>query len=567
MNRVFFAIFLIVLLPIAAAAQSSRSDFIRFEEVRIIEGDDPQYAASAFDDADWARITPEEIDPQGRIIWVRAYADGNKLTAAAAEQPLGFFLSALASREVFLNGVLIGKSGIPGATPAEETPGALDAVFYVPPDLIRQKENVFAIRISSHHLSAQLRWPIHSFHVAPYESPTRRRLQAYIPAIAAGGAIALGAFYFLGFYASNRRDVSSLALGILAFAVIAQLAAESWRAFDHYLYPSHMLRLYLMLGFAFVAGVALSVFSGLRFAPQRTVQISALAVIVSGFAIFLAPGFDSKLGLIILIFMIAALVAALIGARNQKRGALLSAIGFAVFLLAAFLAPYQFLDQTYYLAMAVLIIVLFATQIRLLSVEQRAREEAALQTVRLRHELLKKQIQPHFLMNTLTTLSEWIESEPKTGVAMIDALSREMRLLYEISDKTLISLHDELELCQQHLKVMSLRADADFSLQIEGATPDIQCPPAVLLTLIENAFTHNEYRNSAEFEVKTTLSGKDITMLCRAPTQAASKSSSQNGTGLAYIRARLKEAFGDNWSLESAPTQTSWETVINWRSP
>jgi len=567
MNRIFFAIFLMILLPNAAVAQSTPSDFIRFEEVRIIEGDDAQYATSEFDDANWTRITPEEIDPQGRIIWVRAYIDRDRLAAAAADHPLGFFLSALASREVFLNGVSIGASGAPGAIPDDETPGALDAVFYIPAELIRPDRNVFAIRISSHHLGARVGWPIHSFHVARFESPTKRRLQSYIPAIAAGGAIALGAFYFLGFYASNRRDPSSLALGILAFAVIAQLAAESWRAFDHYLYPSHMLRLYLMLVFSVIAGGALSVFSGLRFAPQRTAQISTLAVIVSGFAIFLAPGYDSKLGLIILIFMIAALVAALIGARNRKRGALLSAIGFALFLIAAIVAPYQFLDQTYYLAMAALIIVLFATQIRLLSDEQRAREEAALQTVRLRHELLKKQIQPHFLMNTLTTLSEWIESEPKTGVAMIDALSRELRLLYEISDKTLITLDDELELCRQHLKVMSLRADADFSLQIEGATPDILCPPAVLLTLIENAFTHNEYRDSAEFEVKTTLSGKNITIMCRAPTQAASRTSSQNGTGLAYIRARLKEAFGDDWSLESAPTHKFWETTINWRAP
>lgn len=567
MNRVFFAILLTAMLPIAAAAQSTPSDFIRFEEVRIIEGDDPRFATPGFDDANWARTTPEKIDPQGRIMWVRAHIDGDGLAAAAAEQPLGFFLSALASREIFLNGVSIGASGAPGATPDDETPGALDAVFFIPSELLRSDRNVFAIRISSHHLGARVGWPIHSFHIAPYESPTRRRLQSYIPAIAAGGAIALGAFYFLGFYASNRRDASSLALGILAFAVIAQLAAESWRAFDFYLYPLHMLRLYLMLGFALIAGGALSVFSGLRFAPQRTAQISALAFIVSGFAIFLAPGYDSKLGLIILTFMIAALVAALIGARNQKRGAFLSSIGFAIFLAAAIAAPYQFLDQTYYLAMAALIIVLFATQVRLLSVERRAREEAALQTVRLRHELLKKQIQPHFLMNTLTTLSEWIELEPKTGVAMIDALSRELRLLYDISDKTLISLADELELCRQHLKVMSLRADAVFSLQIEGGMPDIQCPPAVLLTLIENAFTHNEYRDSAEFEVKATLSGKDITILCRAPTQATSRMSSQNGTGLAYIRARLKEAFGDEWSLESAPTHKFWETVINWRSP
>ena len=355
MIRFLITLLLIVALPHWASAQSTTSNFIRSEDVRILEGDDLRYAAPGFDDANWARITPDKIDPQGRIMWVRAYIDGGRLTTAAAEKPLGFFLSALASREVFLNGVSIGASGAPGATPDNETPGALDAVFYIPPELIRPGENVFAIRISSHHLGARVGWPIHSFHVAPYESPTKRRLQSYIPAISAGGAIALGAFYFLGFYASNRRDPSSLALGILAFAVIAQLAAESWRAFDHYLYPMHMPRLYSMLFFSLIAGGALSVFSGLRFAPHRTAPISILATTASGFAIIFAPGYDGKLGLVILIFMIAALTSALIGAKNQKRGAFLSAIGFAIFLIAAIAAPYQFLDQTYYLAMAALI--------------------------------------------------------------------------------------------------------------------------------------------------------------------------------------------------------------------
>ena len=534
--------------------------------MRVIEGDDISYASLVFDDSQWDRLGPHDIDPQKRLIWIRAHVDGEQLKRDAAT-PLGFFLSALASREVYFNGVLIGASGKPGATAEDETPGALDAVYYIPPDLIRDQNNVFAIRMSSHHLGARLGWPIHNFHITEYEPATERRLEYAIPAIAASGAIALGAFYFLGFFAFNRRDGASLALGVLAFSVVGQLAAEAWRAFDYYQYPLHMLRLYLMIFFAVLAGGALSTFASLRFAPHRLAHISIVAVFLTAVAILVSPGYDGKIGISILIFMTAALVAALIGARNRKAGALLSAVGFGLFLAAAFAAPLRFLDQTYYVAMAALILVLFATQIRLLSAERRAREEAALQAVRLRHELLKKQIQPHFLMNTLTTLSEWIESDPKTGVVMIDALSQELRLLYDISDKTLISLADELELCRQHLKVMSLRADAEFALKTDADAENILCPPAVLLTLIENAFTHNEYRRDAMFEINATQSAKEITLLCRAPIQNKTERTSKNGAGLAYIRARLKEAFGDAWNLRSAQADDNWETLITWRRP
>ncbi len=567
MIRVFIFIAVIFSLVASGQAQETQSAAVTFKEVRVHEGDHPGYAAPEYDDADWLPVSRYRIDPQGRMIWVRAYVDGNQLKAATAERPLGFFFSALASREVFFNGVSIGASGTPGVSADAEIPGPLDAVYYIPTELIRPGANVLAIRISSHHLGARVRGPIHSFRVGSYEGATKHRIQSYIPAIAAGGAISLGAFYFLGLFAANRRELTSLALGILAFAVVGQLGAEVWRAFNLYFYPTHMLRIYLMLGFAALAGAALFAFSGLRFAPHRAKSISVVAVVTAGLAIYLAPGYDGKIALVFLTFMTAALVAALIGATNSERGARLSAAGFAIFILIAFIAPQRFLDQTYYLIMAMLMIVLFTMQIRLLGFERHARETAALEAVRLRHELLKKQIQPHFLMNTLTTLSEWIESEPKTGVAMIDALSNEFRLLHDISDKTLISLDDELELCRQHLMVMSLRADAAFTLHVDGGTSDIQCPPAVLLTLIENAFTHNEYRDDATFEINATQTGRDIAIICRAPIQTTINRSTQPGTGLAYIRARLKEAFGENWTLRSKPTNKAWETTISWRVP
>ena len=563
------AVFLLIFSLVLAApgfAQPTPANILAFDDVRIFGGDDPQFADPAFDDADWPQMSAFNADPQGRLIWVRARVDGDELKALSENGPPGFFLSALASREVYFNGVSIGTTGTPGATPADETPGALDAVYALPPALIQDGDNIIAIRTSSHHLGARVGWPVHTFHVSLFADPTEHRRGTYMPAIAAGGAIGLGAFYFLGLFAFNRKDVASLSLGILALAVIGQLAAEAWRAFDLYLYPAHMPRLYTMLAFAGVAGVALASFATLRFAPHRARIILIIAGVLAVLAVLFVPGYDPKIALVILVFMAAAMTAAIMGAFQKKRGAVLAALGFAAFFTTAFLMPIRFLDQIYYVAMAALIIVLFATQIRLLSIERRTGAEAALQAVRLRHELLKKQIQPHFIMNTLTTLSEWIESEPKTGIKMIDALSEEFRLLYDISEKKLISLHEETELCKRHLEIMSLRADATFTLASDIANDEIETPPAVILTLIENAFTHNEYRSDATFDLSAKAAGKEIELQFACPIADNGKTDSNNGAGLAYIRARLKEAFGDEWSLTSDADGDKWRTIITWRA-
>lgn len=118
-------------------------------------------------------------------------------------------------------------------------------------------------------------------------------------------------------------------------------------------------------------------------------------------------------------------------------------------------------------------------------------EEARLKSTRLEIELLKKHIQPHYLMNTLTALSEWIEQEPKEATKMIQSLSDEFRVLSEVSNRSLIPLKDEIRLCSSHAEIMSKRKGKEFVLSVNSINPEPAIPPALIHTLIENAIIHN----------------------------------------------------------------------------
>ena len=78
------------------------------------------------------------------------------------------------------------------------------------------------------------------------------------------------------------------------------------------------------------------------------------------------------------------------------------------------------------------------------------------------------------------------------------------------------------------------------------------CPPAVLLTLIENAFSHNEYRDGAEFEVETTHSRQRHLRSCAVRQHKPSHQVRPHKTvqALPIFARDLKEAFGDDWSLK-----------------
>ncbi len=219
--------------------------------------------------------------------------------------------------------------------------------------------------------------------------------------------------------------------------------------------------------------------------------------------------------------------------------------------------------QSYYIAVTVFLLFLFVRQARALRMTQRQSSAAELRAVQLELELLKQKIQPHFLMNTLTALSEWIESEARVGVKMIDALAAEFRAVAAMSGAADIPMQQELELCQHHLAVMGFRKDQRFELHVRNVDPNARVPPAIFHTLLENALTHNQYPAGAVFTLEEQVEGENRVYRLRSRLCSEARAKSAGGTGHSYIRARLRNAFGERWRfLSGTAAEGQWVDTI-----
>ncbi len=114
-----------------------------------------------------------------------------------------------------------------------------------------------------------------------------------------------------------------------------------------------------------------------------------------------------------------------------------------------------------------------------------------LRATRLESEMLKKIIQPHYIMNSLNSVIEWIEEKPEEGLKFIKELSDEFRSFSTFANRKSISIRDEIELCKNHIKVMEFRHHRKYRLDIKLKNLDRQIPPAIIHTLIENGITHH----------------------------------------------------------------------------
>lgn len=108
---------------------------------------------------------------------------------------------------------------------------------------------------------------------------------------------------------------------------------------------------------------------------------------------------------------------------------------------------------------------------------------------------LKLQINPHFLFNNFSTLSELIESEPETASDFLSHLSKVYRHIVRNLNVNLIDLRDELKFIDSYFYLMKLRHGEGIKVNIDSSlrTSGYKIPPASLQLLVENAIKHNAF--------------------------------------------------------------------------
>jgi hypothetical protein len=355
-------------------------------------------------------------------------------------------LSLLGSWEAWWDGALLGRNGRVGRTPEEELPGSVDVLLPLPPEQATPGPHLLVIRASAHHRGFQPIGALYRLQVGEASQLARARLLWLVPALSTLGALVLMGLHHLARYFMERRSRATLLLGLLCLAASALLLLEAWRGLASYAYPLHIVRLWLQSASALAVAVLLPATLHVAFGePRRAPWWGLCAVSLLGLSG--VPGFDGKNTLGLGIALGVSLVIVLRAWRRREPGAwgALGGLGFATTL--SLMDPLGFPERGFFLAFGGLLLCLGAVHAHQLRRQQQRLEAATRASERLQLELLKRSIQPHFLMNTLGALSEWIETEPAQAVRFIESLGAVYRHLLSVSGERAISLARELELC------------------------------------------------------------------------------------------------------------------------
>lgn len=156
------------------------------------------------------------------------------------------------------------------------------------------------------------------------------------------------------------------------------------------------------------------------------------------------------------------------------------------------------------------------------------------------YELLKQQVNPHFLFNSLNTLKSMVENGEKEAVGFIIKLSKFYRYTLETRKLDLIMVKEEMEIVQAFLYLQKARFGEGFVFeqQLNPASFTSLIPPFTLQLLIENCLKHNIVSEDQPLYIK--LYEQQGKLILENPIQLKSGDHHSLGVGLENIRLRYR---------------------------
>lgn len=174
---------------------------------------------------------------------------------------------------------------------------------------------------------------------------------------------------------------------------------------------------------------------------------------------------------------------------------------------------------------------------------------------RARLQLLRAQIEPHFLFNTLATVRTLARIDRTAAIDMLDNL---MRYLSEALPKLRqeeSSLADELQLIEAYLRIHQIRMGKrlSYELQVPAQLGAERIPTMILLTLVENAVKHGINPTVDGGIIRVTATREQTALVLRVADSGQGLAATDgHGMGLANIRRRLTMLYGDQAVLSLA---------------
>jgi len=186
-------------------------------------------------------------------------------------------------------------------------------------------------------------------------------------------------------------------------------------------------------------------------------------------------------------------------------------------------------------------------------------EKKSLENANLKAEinLLKSQVNPHFLFNTLNSIYSQVYHKSQNAEKSILKLSEILRYVIYDTSTEMTLLKSDIHYLSNYIDLQRMRLSdkVTISYAVKGDCGNLTIAPLLLITFIENAFKHGiSYTHSSVINIDIQIFNKTITMVVSNPVTADTKFENE-GIGLKNVKRRLDLLYRGNYWLDIVQDQ------------
>ncbi len=190
--------------------------------------------------------------------------------------------------------------------------------------------------------------------------------------------------------------------------------------------------------------------------------------------------------------------------------------------------------------------------------EKKHSQEAQLLAQKAQMAMLRYQLNPHFLFNSLNSIRALIDENKKNAKEMITELSEFLRYSLLHKDSNFVSLSNELEAVKHYFSIEKKRFEEKLEIKynIADNTKNLQILSFLLHPLIENAVKYGMKTSKMPLEISLSAQKTGIGVMLEVCNSGkwidrnGKKNIEGTGTGLDNVEKRLKNAYGDDYRFE-----------------
>jgi sensor histidine kinase YesM len=288
------------------------------------------------------------------------------------------------------------------------------------------------------------------------------------------------------------------------------------------------------------------------------------AAIIYGNILFLFPRFyqHKKYTMYVLLVILLLL------ATGLARGYISSFIYNKYFAVAeAKVESTAFLSQLKYSLAGILIFALsFIVRIAIAYFKLKQQtEEIIVQKSQAELNLLKSQVQPHFLFNTLNNIYYEAYREAPRTAALIERLSDIMRYFVDESPLDEVAITTEVKFIENYIELEKIRIRHEIQISFKKEfNTDLRIPPMLMMTFVENIFKHGIDKSSRDNCIRISLVQQDNYLLFETSNRVhiKPKQNGNSGFGVVNLRKRLTLLYQTNFELDINKNEQSYTAFL-----